>query len=58
MAKKLITVVKYRKELPPINLHDPQWGGHVRSRDKLNILYLHLQKIHDHQNRHGAGYQT
>ena len=28
----------------------PQWGGHVRSRDKLNT-YIHLQKNHGHQTR-------
>ena len=27
----------------------PQWGGHKRSCDKLNILYLHLQNTHRHQ---------
>ena len=31
-----------------------QQGGHVRSRGKLNTLYIHLQKIHGHQTRQGA----
>ena len=35
----------------------PEWGGHVRSRDKLNTLYLHLQKTHEHQIRQGADLQ-
>ena len=26
---------------------NPQCGDHVRSRDKLNTLYLHLQKTHE-----------
>ena len=28
----------------------PKWSGLVRSRDKLNTLYLHLQKTHEHRN--------
>ena len=30
------------------------WRGLVRSHDKLNTLYLHLQKIHRHQTKQGA----
>ena len=31
LVTRLIRVVTYRKEFPPINLHDPstQWGGHL-----------------------------
>ena len=29
-------------------------GGHVKSRDKLNTLYLHLQKTHNHQIKQGT----
>ena len=31
-----------------------QWGGHVRSRDKLNILYLHMHETYGHQTNQGA----
>ena len=34
-----------------------QWGGHVRSCDKLNALYLHLQKTYEHQITQGADLQ-
>ena len=34
-----------------------QCGGHVSSRDKLNTLYLHLQKSHEHQIRQVANLQ-
>lgn len=33
------------------NIMTPQWGGLVRSPDKLNTLYLDLQKTHEHQTR-------
>ena len=32
----------------------PQWRDHVKSHDKLNTLYFHLQKIYGHQTRQGA----
>ena len=35
----------------------PQCGGHVRSRDKLNLLYLHLQKTYENQTRQGTDLQ-
>ena len=35
----------------------PQWGGQVRSRNKLNTLYVHLQKTHGHQTMQGADLQ-
>ena len=44
MVTKLVKVVIYHEELPPTNLHDPPIAGLVRLRDKLNTLYLHLQK--------------
>ena len=31
-----------------------QLGGHARSHDKLNTLYLHLLKTHGPQTRQGA----
>ena len=34
-----------------------QWVGYVRSREKLNTLNLHLQRIHGHQTRQGADLQ-
>ena len=39
MATKPITVVKYRKELPPINLHDPSmsWSCEVTWQIKYTI---------------------
>ena len=33
----------------------PQWGGLVRSRDKLNALHFHLQNTHGYQTRQGTG---
>ena len=33
-------------------------GDYVRSCGKLNTLYLHLQKTHEHQTRQGAGLQS
>lgn len=30
-----------------------QSPGFVQSRDKLNAIYLHLKKIHEHQTRQG-----
>ena len=50
----MIKVLIYHKELPPVNLHDPLITCHVRPRDKLNTLYLHLHKIHGHQTRQDA----
>ena len=34
-----------------------QWDGHIRSRDKLNTLYIHLQKTHEHQTKEGDDWQ-
>ena len=44
-----------RSSNPDISITS-QWG-HVRSRDKLNTLYLHLQKTHRHQTSQGADLQ-
>ena len=41
----------------PIHMFS-QWGGHVRSRDNLNALYLYLQKTHEHKTRQGADLQS
>ena len=41
-------VVTYWKRLPSPNSYDPKKGGLMRSRDKLNTLYLHLQKTYGH----------
>ena len=41
--------VEYREEFPPIKLHDLKSRGLVRSHDKLNMLYLHLQKDSSYQ---------
>ena len=35
----------------------PEWCGYLRSGDKLNTLYLHLQITHEHQTRQGADFQ-
>ena len=51
---KLVKVVTCREELPPINSQPFQWGGLVRTRDKLNSLDLHLQKTHEHHTRQSA----
>ena len=32
----------------------PQWDVHVRSLDKLNTQYLHLQINYEHQGKQGA----
>ena len=32
----------------------PEWGGHVRSLEKLNTLYLHLQKTRGQQTSQGV----
>ena len=53
MVTRLIRVMTYHKELPPIN-SSFQSGGHLRSLDKFNTLYLDLQKIYAHQSREGA----
>ena len=47
----------YWKELPLKNSPDPSSGGHVRSRDKLSKLYLHLQNTRGHQTKQGADLQ-
>ena len=49
MTTKHGKMVTYFEELAPINLHDPY--SQVRSRDKLNKLYVHLQKIRGHQTK-------
>ena len=56
MLIKLIRVMTYRQELPTIKLHDSSMTrGLLRLHGKLNKLYLHLQKTHEHQNRQGVG---
>ena len=59
MVTRLIRVVTYCKELPPINSHDPsaQLGGHGRSWDKFNTLYLHLHRTHGHHTGQDADLQ-
>ena len=54
MVTKFVRVVTYHEELPFIISMAPQWSGLVRSRDKLNTFYLHLQKTHGYQTREGA----
>ena len=54
MVAKPIRVMAYHKELPAINFHDLLIHDHVRSRDRLNTLYLHLQKTCGYQTRQGA----
>ena len=57
MVTKLVRVVTYRKELSLINLYrtymvcTSQWRGLVRSRDKLNIPYIQLERTHRNQTR-------
>lgn len=51
MVTKLVRMVTYSKELPPINLHGPSMGS--PQCDKYNT-YLHLQKIHGRQTKEGA----
>ena len=35
-----------------------QSPGFVRSREKLDTIYLHLQRTHGHQTRQAAGLQS
>ena len=35
-----------------------KWDGYVRSRDKLNTLYLRMQKTHEYESRQGAELRT
>ena len=60
MATRLIRVVTYRKELPPINpqISSMKWScDHVRERDKWDTLNLRLQKTHGHQTSQGTDLQ-
>ena len=47
MVTELVRVMTYCEELPPIHSLDPSSG-------KLNTLYFHLQKTHEHHNRQGV----
>ena len=51
MVTKLIRVMRYREELPPINLHDPSMKWTCEA--LLQIKYYY-QKTHGHQTRQGA----
>ena len=49
---KVVTLLKW---IPLKNYGRlPQWGGHVRSRDKLNTFYLHFQETYGHQTMQGT----
>ena len=54
MVTRPIRVLPYHEKLSRINSLDLQWGVHMRSQDKLNTLYLHLQKTHGHQTGQSA----
>ena len=49
MVTKLVRVVTYRKEVPPVELHDLPilWSNEVRV--ELNTLYRHFQNTCEHQ---------
>ena len=51
MVTKLVRVVTYWKELVATSSKTPSGGGLVRSRNKSNTLYIHLQKTHVHQTK-------
>ena len=46
MVIKLGRVLTYHKEVPLLKLHDPSITLFLRSRDKLNTVYLNLHWIH------------
>ena len=51
IATKLVTVVTYHEELPPIKWHDPftTWSSEIlRSRDKQKPLDLHYHSAYGH----------
>ena len=54
MVTKLIWVVTYGKELPPTESHDSLITWFFRSRENVNMLYLHLQKTYGHQINHSG----
>ena len=51
MVVRIVSVVKYVKEVSPINSHEPSlsWSCEITW-----SLYHHLQKTHGHQIRRGA----
>ena len=51
MVKRFIRVVTYRKDLLPTNSHEPSIRCSGKVREKLNKLYLYLQKTHGHQTK-------
>ena len=52
MVTRLVRVLKYCKELPPINLHNPSRDAHVRLHGKLNKSPP--EKTHELQTRQVA----
>lgn len=54
IVTRLVRVVTYGKELPPINLHNTSMEWYFEVMWQKKNTYLHLQKIYEHKTRQGA----